>query len=103
MPKVYLMNMLGTDFYKIGYTARPISKRLSEVQVGCPTQVIVEDTYESDNAQKIECAMHNKFKAYKSSGEWFELPRREARKFVRSCELFEKAMSELRNSENPFV
>lgn len=45
MLQVYLINMVGTDYYKIGYTSRHISKRLSEVQVGINCSVLWLDIY----------------------------------------------------------
>lgn len=101
--QVYLIHMIGTDFYKIGYTSRHISKRLSEIQVGCPGELQVYATYESKLAPQIETAMHNRLSYKRSSGEWFSLESDEARKFKEMCASIEDGIKILMENGNPFV
>ena len=101
--KVYLINQTGTDYYKIGYTSRPISKRLSEIQVGCPSAVRVHTTFETDVAQQVELAMHNRYSSKRSNGEWFILDSEDIKDFLPTAKRFEKGILALMESDNPFV
>ena len=68
---VYLIR--GNDGkYKIGIGRNP-RKRMQQVQTGNPDRLIIVDVYESENASKIETALHNRFSHVRNVGEWFEL------------------------------
>ena len=69
---VYLINMVGTSFYKIG-VATNAKKRVKELQTGNPLPL--EVTYEArvTDAYGFELALHKKFDDYRIQNEWFEL------------------------------
>lgn len=68
---------MGTNRYKIGMTQQGrMAKRLDELsgsQAAFPVQLIthidVSDRYQ------VEAELHQRFKAFRKHGEWFEFPR----------------------------
>ena len=60
-------------FIKIGISNNP-SKRLKQLQTGCPFPIKIIKKFEVSNAEEIETALHNKLSFYNSSGEWFMIP-----------------------------
>lgn len=74
---VYLLHAVGTNRYKIGMTQQGrMAKRFDELsgsQAAFPVELItfidVSDRYQ------VEAELHQKFKANRVHGEWFEFPR----------------------------
>lgn len=97
MKYVYLIQIDGTDVYKIGYTKSNPKKRLEALQTGNPFKLVLVDFYLSSRATKIESALHNRFKInkvtedeYKLMGEWFKLDHDTRNKFKDTCAQIEK-------------
>ena len=82
--KVYLITN-GHNEYKIGYTNRPISKRLMELQTASPYKLEIINFYESDNSTTIEKTLHRRFASKNASGEWFSLDLKDVNNFVNEC------------------
>ena len=74
---VYLLHAVGTNRYKIGMTQQGrMAKRFNELngsQSAFPVELVtfidVKDRYQ------VEAELHQKFKAFRVHGEWFNLPR----------------------------
>jgi len=92
---VYLINLEGTNTYKIGYTNKNKGPegRLKELQTGCPYKLKVIHSFESEYGNKIEGIMHRHHSLNKVDeddnellGEWFELSSDEVGYFLKNCE-----------------
>ena len=68
---VYIVRAVGTNYYKIGHTSRPIRHRLSELQNGNPLDLVLVASWSAD--EEAEREMHSLFAPYHTRGEWFEL------------------------------
>ena len=73
---VYIIQMLGTDYYKIGMTTQDDPyKRIKDAETYAPLGIkeikIIESVYPS----KLEKELHEDFKHKRQKGEWFELDR----------------------------
>jgi len=71
---VYIIQMLGTNFYKIGMTRQKNPyDRIKSAETYAPLGIkeikIIESVYPS----KLEKELHNDFKHKRKKGEWFEL------------------------------
>lgn len=82
---VYLINIDGTNQYKIGMTSRNIETRFQELKTGNPN-LILKETYSSENFAKIETILHRQFKFKKIEGEWFQLDEDTANNFIAECD-----------------
>lgn len=102
MDKIYLIKSLNEGVYKIGVSKNP-SKRLKEVQTGNPSPVEIVQLYETNNAYKIEKALHNRYSHFNTHGEWFELSIKEEVSFLETCASIEKSLQTLKNLGNPFI
>jgi Meiotically up-regulated gene 113 len=68
----YLMNGVGTNFYKIGKSNDPI-RRMGEVQRVIPYKLKIVHTIETINMTYTEDALHRLCRKFRRPGEWFEL------------------------------
>ena len=66
--------MLGTDYYKIGYTNGTVEDRVAGLQTGCPEKLEIVCVLSGDDV--LEKELHRRFWEYKTSGgdEWFKIP-----------------------------
>ena len=55
--------------YKIGYTRRPIEKRIKELKTGNAADFYIVDSFQSKWGTKIESILHRSLKAKKINGE----------------------------------
>ena len=92
MKYVDLFNLEGTNIYKIGYSKHP-SKRVEEVQVGCPFKVTEVARFESNYPTQVESSMHKKFQFQREDedgrelqGEFFALTLDDRTMFKESCQ-----------------
>ena len=75
---VYVMaapHSKGLTYFKIGRSS-DVSKRLGQVQTGCPlpiTQVFIFTMWGNGAAQAAEWKMHEALAEYRTQGEWFAL------------------------------
>lgn len=68
---VYLVHASG--HWKIG-VSQNVEQRLREIQTGCPYRVEIVKFWKSENATKVEKALHHRFAEHRMEGEWFKLP-----------------------------
>lgn len=74
MGTVYLINLAGTNFYKIGITdKKDVSSRISNLQSANPHEVILLDCKETTNYRDLEKWLHSNLKEYHVRGEWFNV------------------------------
>lgn len=95
---IYLMRCEEHSYYKIGITYN-LQKRLKEIQTGTPDKIYIVDHYETDNARKIEGALHSFFSDKHRNNEWFELSIEDEIKFKKLCHLTEKNLKILQNDD----
>lgn len=69
---VYIINIQGTDKYKIGKTTN-LKKRLKEFSTGNPENLKVVFFIEATDYASLEKHLHKTFKMERIGGEWFSL------------------------------
>lgn len=69
---VYAIGAIGHDGVKIGWAANP-RKRLRDLQIGCPLGLTLLWAFPTDDAVKVEGALHIRFRDRQIHGEWFNL------------------------------
>lgn len=79
---VYFVNAENTTMFKIGFTKQLIDKRLSNLQTGCPLNLLVYKTVECGDPIKLEHYLHDIFKDKKIRGEWFNVTFKEVENLV---------------------
>lgn len=67
---VYLIECVGSDFYKIGYAANP-EQRLKELQIGCPYELNIANTFPGGLLEEKE--LHARYTNSAVRGEWFQI------------------------------
>lgn len=65
---IYLIVTKDSKLCKIGKAVSP-TKRLKQLQTGCPYELYIKETVEGDVT--LENYFHKKYKIYKTHGEWF--------------------------------
>lgn len=70
---VYLYHAEGTPRYKIGKTQQ-ISVRHKALQKQCPYPLKLIKAIKASDMTSLEKELHLKFAAFRTHGEWFELP-----------------------------
>jgi hypothetical protein len=75
----------GRRLYKIGYTRRPIEKRIKEIKTGNGSDIYLVDSFKSKWGTKIESQLHRFFKSRKVNGEWFDLRDEDINSFLERC------------------
>lgn len=80
---IYVINMRGTPYYKIGYTEGDPEKRKAQLQTGSPTPLDLVVSVTGDRA--MEAALHRDWKKYQSdaNNEWMILQREQLEKLLR--------------------
>lgn len=72
---VYLVQMEGTAFYKIGMSLEP-HLRLRTLQTGNPHTLLLRSTQAVKDMRKMETKLHQRFEAQRvrnmTAREWFE-------------------------------
>ena len=88
MFNIYLVcsEINGEKLHKIGYTRRPIEKRIKEFKTGNASDIYLVDSFQSEWGTKIESQLHRIFKQKKLSGEWFELEQKDIKLFREHCQ-----------------
>lgn len=69
--RVYLIKQKASDFYKVGFTSKPVPKRLAELQTGNPHELILVSWWNVTDARRVEKHIHEFLSAYHVRGEWF--------------------------------
>jgi len=68
----YLYIIKCQQYYKIGIT-QDMESRLAQLSTGNPYPLDVEVVYAFENAEPVERAIHQRYKANRQRGEWFSL------------------------------
>lgn len=71
---IYIINAIGTNLYKIGYTGRNVVTRLASLQTGCPNKLAITATLDGDETDEAE--LHRLVWQHHIQGEWFQLDTR---------------------------
>ena len=101
MKSVYLIR--GNDGkYKIGSAKEP-KHRLRQLQTGNSDKLEIIEVYQSENARKIESALHRHYSYVRNVGEWFDLSVKEEVDFTKQCKLIDESIDLLKNMGNKFV
>lgn len=105
---VYLLNIQGTDFYKIGFSKNP-EKRVKELQTASPLKIVLICKYLSKRATRIEKILHRINSSKKINeiegelnGEWFEFPVNFVINFLNECKNIDDRLNFLEESDNYF-
>lgn len=69
---VYLLHGVGTNFYKVGHTNN-LDRRIKQISPILPFRLELIHSIKTDNRYALEAFFHNKFRASRQKGEWFEL------------------------------
>lgn len=77
----------GRKLYKIGYTRRPIEKRIKEIKTGNGSDIYLVESFKSIWGTKIEANLHRFYKSKKVNGEWFDLKDSDVETFLERCKL----------------
>jgi predicted GIY-YIG superfamily endonuclease len=83
MKSVYLIRS-NDGRYKIGIAKNP-EKRIRQLQTGNSDTLKLITSYRSENANKIEKALHRYYSYGKMIGEWFDLSIKEEAEFTKMC------------------
>jgi hypothetical protein len=101
MRYVYLIR--GNDGrYKIGIAKNP-KKRIRQLQTGNSDALTLIETYQSENASKIESSLHNRYSHVRNVGEWFDLSVAEESNFIQMCKNIDETIGSLKKMGNIFV
>jgi len=68
---VYVVNTVGTEMYKIGYTTN-LKSRLKTIRTSIPSQIEVHYFITTNHYKSLEKYLHEEFKVNRRIGEWFE-------------------------------
>ena len=97
MKGIYLINIQGTDYYKIGSAKNP-KKRLKQLQTACPHCLILTSVYITDIPNTLEGTLHRIMSPKKATvdekllGEWFELDNFDVKDFLKGCKKIEEGI-----------
>jgi hypothetical protein len=68
---IYVLQAVGTDKYKIGFTTRNPDSRLKELQTGCPFPLQLNHVWKGSLQEELE--LHKALQPFRLEGEWFDL------------------------------
>ena len=101
MRSVYLIR--GNDGkYKIGIAKNP-TQRIKQLQTGNSDKLEIIETYQSENASKIESSLHHQYGHVRNEGEWFDLSISDEVDFLIRCKRIDESISALQTMGNPFL
>lgn len=92
MKYVYLINLEGTDVFKIGHSKNP-KQRIKSLQTGNPYKLVLVESFKSKRASQIEKTLHRRFASSKTDvdecklqGEFFNLSNKDIADFQKTCQ-----------------
>ena len=101
MKSVYLIRG-NNGKYKIGISKCP-RNRIKQNQTGNPDRLKIIEVYESENARKIETALHNQYAYTKNVGEWFDLSVSDESDFLKNCKRIDETINYLKQMNNHYI
>ena len=87
--KVYLINQVNTNKYKIGVTKKSVNERLKQLQTGSSESLVTVKEFETNYGFRLETLLHRHYNCKKTIGEWFELTEQDVAIFLKTCETYE--------------
>lgn len=99
---IYLIQNQESSKYKIGVSKNP-QKRIQQLQTGSGEKLKLIHTFETNNARKVESALHNKYLHFKTIGEWFDLSLSEEVVFLQECSKIDEKINYLKDQGNIFI
>jgi len=87
--KIYLINQINTNKYKIGVTKNNVSLRVKQLQTGSSESLTTITEFETNYGFKLESILHRHYDCKKTIGEWFELSEQDITTFLKTCETYE--------------
>ena len=102
---VYLLKCDFGDqlLYKIGFTKRPVEKRLKELKTGNANEIKIVSVYNSEWSIKIESIFHRLYSSKRVAGEWFELSTTEVDNFLENCKLHQSNLELLSTTNTYYI
>lgn len=102
---VYLIEDVNSSIYKIGVTRtwkdeRGQVKRLKALQTGNSSELKLSHIFPTQWPFRLETMLHNRFKKYHVSGEWYNLPTKYVDEFNIICVELDNTIKSL--LDNPF-
>lgn len=88
--KIYLINQVNTNKYKIGVTKKDVNERLKQLQTGSSESLITIKEFKTNYGFKLETLLHRHYSCKKTIGEWFELTEQDLAMFIKTCETYEE-------------
>ena len=80
---VYFIRVQNTNMVKIGYTTKPVSTRMSQLQVGNHQTLELLGVIETNTYKQLEQDVHAALHNFRIRGEWFHLE--DATGFIEQC------------------
>ena len=99
LPLVYVLSCPNLEYIKIGMTTSP-KQRFSNVQSGCPFKLFLWLCIRTPTPKEVERALHEKFKIFRTRGEWFKIDSDAADLIV---DFFAKTNADVRNKRDALL
>jgi hypothetical protein len=98
--KVYLIQMEGTNVYKIGATKQRVDERLRQLQTGNGKKLIKISEYPTQYGYKLETALHAQYRLERidENSEWFTLTVEQVKQFPAVCAKLEEIFHILKDN-----
>lgn len=105
MYSIYLIcsEINDSKLYKIGYTRRPIEKRLKEIKTGNGAEIYLVDSYRTKWGSKLEAILKRKFSYCNISGEWFNLKDDDIISFTETCYEIDDNLNFIENNNTYYI
>ena len=68
---IYFIEACGIDAVKIGFSDSALNRRMADLQVGCPVELVLWASM--PGGLRVEAGLHAKFRPHNLRGEWFRL------------------------------
>ena len=104
MGYIYLLksDVNGYITYKIGKTSRLPKNRMEELSTGNAGNMEIVYSYETNNYSKLELILHNHYRRFHISKEWFN-DDIDITDFKYWCKKWDDSISSLKDMGNPFI
>jgi hypothetical protein len=76
---VYVIEAMGQNLFKVGFTTRDPEARLQQLQTASPHKLDLLTAFSCKNPPQLEAALHQMLEQHTNrvQGEWFAFPREE--------------------------
>ncbi len=102
MKYIYLIQSLENGYYKVGVSKHP-QRRIEQLQTGNSSELKLIETYQSEQAHKIEKILQNRLSPFRKTGEWFDMPMVSIANFSKECKSIEEMIAFLKKNDNVFI